>query len=99
MLKLAYEHDRLAGMPVPRKLEESARRVKASSRQAPSLVFAGSLTWLPTEQVARAKTLECELKRIIPALFLHLSARFTGRPRRNFRRTSTTIRDRFAGRP
>jgi len=44
MLKLAYEHDRLAGMPVPRKLEESARRVKASSRQAPALVFAGSLT-------------------------------------------------------
>jgi len=44
MLKLAYEHDRLAEMPVPRKLEESARRVKASSRQAPALVFAGSLT-------------------------------------------------------
>jgi hypothetical protein len=63
MLKLAYEHDRLARMPVLHKLDESALRQGFFEAGA----FAGvrrrwSLTWLLTEQVARAKTLERELK-------------------------------------
>jgi integrase len=45
---------------------------------------------LLTEQVGRVKTLERETKRIIPALFPHLSGRFTGRPRRDFRRAWAT---------
>ena len=48
------------------------------------------LRLLLTEQVARVKTLEREAKRIIPALFPHLSGRFTGQPRQDFRRAWAT---------
>jgi integrase len=41
-------------------------------------------------EVGRVKALEKEMKRIIPALFPHLSGRFTGHPRRDFRRAWAT---------
>jgi integrase len=43
-----------------------------------------------TEQVGRVKALERQAKRIIPALFPHLSGRFVGQPRRDFRRAWAT---------
>ena len=150
MLKLAYEHDRLARLPVLRKLEESAprqgfferdafaavrRRLDDDLQVAVSIAYtfgwrmqsevlsleqrqlnleAGTLTLDPgqtkngegrivrltpelhimlTEQVARVKALERQANRIIPALFPHLSGRFTGQPRRDFRRAWATACD------
>lgn len=48
------------------------------------------LKLLLTEQVARVKALERSLERIIPALFPHLTGRFQGKPRRDFRRAWAT---------
>jgi integrase len=147
MLRLAYEHNRLARLPVLRKLEESAprqgffepaafaavrRRLSPDLQVAVTISYvygwrmqsevlaleqrqlnldAGTLTLDPgqtkngegrvvvltpdlklllTEQMARVKTLERQLTRIIPALFPHLSGRFTGQPRRDFRRAWAT---------
>ena len=147
MLKLAYEHDRLARMPVLRKLEESAprqgfferdafaavrRRLDDDLQVAVSIAYtfgwrmqsevlaleqrqldlnAGTLALDPgqtkngegrvvsltpelhvmlTEQVGRVKALERQSKRIIPSLFPHLSGRFTGQLRRDFRRAWAT---------
>jgi len=148
MLKLAYEHNRLARMPVLRKLEESSPRqgffeaqafgavrrrlsddlqvavmiaytfgwrmqseVLALEQRQLSLEGAGTLALDPgqtkngegrvvyltpelklllTEQVARVKTLERSLGRIIPALFPHLTGRFQGKPLRDFRRAWAT---------
>ena len=148
MLKLAYEHNRLARMPVLRRLEESSPRqgffeaeafaavrrrlsedlqvavmiaytfgwrmqseVLALEQRQLSLDGAGTLTLDPgqtkngegrvvyltpelklllTEQVARVKALERSLGRIIQALFPHLTGRFQGKPRRDFRRAWAT---------
>jgi len=147
MLKLAYEHDRLARMPVLRKLEESAprqgffeadafaavrRRLSDDLQVAVTVSYvygwrmqsevlaleqrqlnldAGTLTLDPgqtkngegrvvfltpdlklllAEQLGRVKALERQLERIIPSLFPHLSGRFTGQPRGDFRRAWAT---------
>jgi integrase len=54
------------------------------------VVLTPDLVLLLTEQLERVKALERNLKRIIPALFPHLSGRFTGQPRRDFRRAWAT---------
>src|SRR3989442_226401 len=57
------------------------------------VVLTADLKLLLTEQVERVKGLERPTKRIIPALFPDLSGRFTGQPRRDFRRAWATACD------
>ncbi len=155
MLRLAYEHNRLARMPVLRKLEEAPprqgffeadafaavrRRLSADLRVAVTIAYvygwrmqsevlsltlgqldlaAGTLRLDPgqtkngegrvvalmahlmillTEQRDRVKVLERRAGRIVPSLFPHLTGRFEGQPRRDFRRAWATA-CREAGHP
>jgi integrase len=146
MLKLAYEHERLARMPVLRKLEEAAprqgffepeafaavrRRLPVDLQVAATIMYVygwrlrevltlerrhldlaastitldasrskngegrvvaltADLHLLLTEQVERVKALERKAERIVPALFPHLTGRFAGKPRDDFRRAWAT---------
>jgi integrase len=146
MLKLAYEHNRLARLPVLRKLTEAPPRqgffepeafAAVRHRLTPDLQVAATIMYvygwrlrevltlerrqldltagtlsldpgatkngegrvvaltadlvvLLTEQVARVKALERDAKRIVPALFPHLTGRLAGRRRDDFRRAWAT---------